>query len=84
MIRRHSSFNPFASHPEAQPSKKTALLHVYAAKADLARTYYQLGVTYHAIGNVNRSQESLQQADRLLSELEAVKQIEQTLGHLSF
>lgn len=83
MMRRHVQLSPTASTQEAQPSKKTALLQVYAAKADLARAYYQLGVTYRAIGNLQRSEESLKQADLLLREIETVKKIQQALAHLS-
>ncbi len=69
--------------PEMQPSRQTALAHVFAIKADLARAYYELGMTYRAVGNLRKSQESLQQVDRLLNEIEAVRKIEQALSHAS-
>jgi hypothetical protein len=71
-----------ASLPEMQPSRKTALTQVFAVKADLARAYFELGMTYRAVGNLRKSQESLQQVDRLLNELEIVRKIEEALSHV--
>lgn len=53
------------------------LVKVYQLKAELAQAFYQLGVTYHAIGNTEKTKETLEQADRLLQEVEAVQKIEQ-------
>jgi hypothetical protein len=72
-----------ASLPEMQPSRKTALTQVLVIKADLARAYFELGMTYRAVGNLRKSQESLQQVDRLLNELETVRKIEEALSHVA-
>ncbi|MBE9012427.1 hypothetical protein IQ250_19705 [Pseudanabaenaceae cyanobacterium LEGE 13415] len=56
-----------------------ALTQVYKMKAEIAQAFYQLGVTYYAIGDATRTSETLRQADRLLSEVEAVQKIEQAL-----
>ncbi len=59
-----------------------ALAQVYQIKAEIAQAFYQLGVTYCAIGNAPKTDEALRQADRLLNEVEAVQKIEQALRHL--
>lgn len=56
-----------------------ALVQVYQIKAEIAQAFYQLGVTYSAIGDAGKTSETLRQADRLLSEVEAVQKIEQAL-----
>lgn len=58
-----------------------ALAQVYQLKIEVAQAFYQLGVTYHAIGNAPKTCETLRQADRLLSEVEAVQKIEQVFRH---
>jgi hypothetical protein len=59
-----------------------ALAQVYQIKAEIAQAFYQLGVTYHAIGDVTKTSETLRQADQLLNEVEAVQKIEQALRQL--
>jgi tetratricopeptide (TPR) repeat protein len=46
------------------------------AFGDLAKTYYQLGLTYRENGEVEKSHESFQEAIRLFGEMEAPKQVE--------
>lgn len=53
------------------------LTQTYQLKADVAQAYYQLGRTYYAIGNIGKACETLRQADRILTEVEAVCKIEQ-------
>ena len=72
---------PFSAPCDLQ---KTRLSAVYSAKLKTARGYYELGKTYQAIGNSEKSQEVFQAVDRLLNELEAVQKIEQALGNQSF
>jgi tetratricopeptide (TPR) repeat protein len=48
----------------------------YGAKCDLPEAYYQIGLTYQAMGEFERSSENFQRAIRLFSEMEAPKQIE--------
>jgi tetratricopeptide (TPR) repeat protein len=52
------------------------ILEKIGAKSDLAEVYYQLGLTYQAMGEIERSQEKLQVAIQLFSEMEAPKQVE--------
>lgn len=59
-----------------------ALAQVYQIKAEIAQAFYQLGVTYQAIGNATKTRETFSQADRLLNEVEAVQKIEQALRQL--
>lgn len=54
-----------------------ALAKIYQLKTELAQAFYQLGVTYHVLGNVPKTSEPLDQAERLLQEVEAVQKIEQ-------
>jgi len=56
-----------------------ALAQVYQIKTEIAQAFYQLGVTYYAIGDATKTSETLRQADRLLNEVEAVQKIEQAL-----
>ncbi|MBW4440638.1 MAG: hypothetical protein KME10_05240 [Plectolyngbya sp. WJT66-NPBG17] len=58
------------------------LAQVYQIKAEIAQAFFQLGVTYSAIGNTTKTGEMLCQADQLLSEVEAVRKIEQALRQL--
>ncbi|MCY7321317.1 MAG: hypothetical protein LH660_05825 [Phormidesmis sp. CAN_BIN36] len=64
--------------------QKSRLAAVYSAKLEAARGYYELGKTYHAIGNPEKSHETFQAVDRLLNELEAIQKIEQALGDRTF
>ncbi|GAP93598.1 hypothetical protein [Leptolyngbya sp. NIES-2104] len=59
-----------------------ALAQVYQIKAEIAQAFYQLGVTYYAIGDAAKTSETLRQADQLLSEVEAVQKIEQALRQI--
>lgn len=45
-------------------------------KCNLAKAYYQLGLTYQRIGDINKSIESFQQAMMLFNEMPAPKQVE--------
>jgi hypothetical protein len=58
-----------------------ALAKVYQLKTEVAQAFYQLGITYYAIGNASKTCETLRQADRLLNEVEAVQKIEQAFHH---
>lgn len=53
-----------------------ALLEEIGAKYDLAESYYQLGVSYQMISNLERSYNSFHEAIRLFTEIEAPKQVE--------
>jgi tetratricopeptide (TPR) repeat protein len=46
------------------------------AKADLAEVYYQLGLTYQKMGQIDQSKENFNQAIALFAEMQAPKQIE--------
>jgi len=46
------------------------------AVPDLAETYYQLGITYQVMGEVEKSHVKFQEAIRLFTEMEAPKQVE--------
>jgi tetratricopeptide (TPR) repeat protein len=46
------------------------------AKCDLADAYYQLGLTYQKMGEIDKSQENFDNAIRLFTEMEAPKQVE--------
>jgi len=48
----------------------------YGALRDLAQAHYQLGLTYQSIREVEKSNESFQEAIRLFTEMEAPKQVE--------
>ena len=52
------------------------ILKNVGAKCDLANAYYQLGLTYQAMGEANKSYEIFQEAIRLFTEMEAPKQVE--------
>jgi tetratricopeptide (TPR) repeat protein len=52
------------------------LLDKIIAKCDLADAYYQLGLTYQKMGDVEKSQESLQTAIEFFNEMQAVRQVE--------
>ncbi|UBF28515.1 ATP-binding protein [Kovacikia minuta CCNUW1] len=52
------------------------LLNEIGAKCDLAEAKYQLGLTYQAMEEMEKSQENFQAAIRLFSEMEAPKQVE--------
>lgn len=46
------------------------------AKCEFAEAQYQIGLTYQAMGETKKSDESFQEAIRLFSEMEAPKQVE--------
>lgn len=52
------------------------LLDEIGAKLDLTKALYQLGLTYQAANETEKSRESFQEAIRLFAELEAPKQME--------
>ncbi|MBD1912404.1 tetratricopeptide repeat protein [Leptolyngbya sp. FACHB-8] len=53
-----------------------ALLETIGAVCDLANAYFQLGLTYRAIGQLQQCQKSFEQALRLFGQMQATKQIE--------
>ena len=57
-------------------SESVEILNRIGAKCDLAEAYYQLGLTYQKIGEVENSQENFDKAIRLFNEMEAPKQVE--------
>lgn len=56
--------------------KAIELLNQIGAKSDLAEAYFQLGLTYQKMDDLERSQANIQEAIRLFSEIEAPKQVE--------
>jgi len=48
----------------------------YGAKCDLPEAYYQLGLTYQAMEETEKSDENFQEAIRLFGEMEAPKQVD--------
>jgi tetratricopeptide (TPR) repeat protein len=57
-------------------SQGIRLLDQVGAYPFLAEAYYQLGLTYQAVGEARKGQESFQNATRLFIEMEAPKQVE--------
>ncbi|MBD1922069.1 tetratricopeptide repeat protein [Microcoleus sp. FACHB-831] len=57
-------------------SESIELLDKIGAKCDLAEAYYQLGLTYQKMGDVEKSQTNFDKAIRLFNEMEAPKQVE--------
>ncbi|MDX2214573.1 MAG: tetratricopeptide repeat protein [Oculatellaceae cyanobacterium bins.114] len=51
------------------------LLDAIGAKCDLAETYYQLGLTYQRMGNLNEGHLNFQKAIQLFQEVQAPKQV---------
>lgn len=51
------------------------ILDKIGAKCDLAEAYYQLGLTYQKMGELQKSQENFDKAIQLFSEMEAPKQV---------
>ncbi|MBW4616855.1 MAG: ATP-binding protein [Desmonostoc vinosum HA7617-LM4] len=52
------------------------ILDKIGAKSDLAEAYYQLGLTYQRMGDINQSREKLMQAIAFFETMQAPKQIE--------
>ena len=52
------------------------VLEKIGAKCDLAEAYYQLGLTYQKMRQVDNSQENFDKAIQIFSEMEAPKQVE--------
>ena len=52
------------------------LLDKIGAKCDLAEAYYQLGLTYQKMSQIDKSQEYFDHAIKLFEEMEAPKQVE--------
>jgi tetratricopeptide (TPR) repeat protein len=52
------------------------LLDKIGAKCDLAEAYYQLGLTYQKMSQIDKSQEYFDNAIKLFEEMEAPKQVE--------
>jgi len=57
-------------------SISSSILSDIGAKLDLAEVYYQSGLTYKVIGEIEKSNENFQKAIRLFAEMEAPKQVE--------
>jgi tetratricopeptide (TPR) repeat protein len=57
-------------------SEAMELLVKIGAKYDLAHAYYQFGLTYQAMDEIEKSKENFQEAIRLFSEMKAPKQVE--------
>lgn len=72
LYREQKSFKTaLAYHLEA-----VELLDKIGAKPDAAEAYYQFGLTYQAMGEVDKSNGNFQEAIRLFSEMGAPKQVE--------
>ena len=59
-----------------QHLESISLLTEIGAKSDLSESYFQLGLTYQVMNQIEKSNESFQEAIRLFSEMEAPKQVE--------
>lgn len=57
-------------------SESIELLDKIGAKCDIAEAYYQLGLTYQKMSEVEKSQENFDKAIQLFKEMEAPKQVE--------
>ena len=57
-------------------SKAIEILDKIGAKCDLAEAYYQLGLTYQKMEELEKSRENFDKAIRLFKEIEAPKQVE--------
>jgi len=60
----------------ADQLKAVKLLEKVEIKCDLAEAYYQLGLTYQAMEETEKSDKNFQEAIQLFSEMEAPKQVE--------
>jgi tetratricopeptide (TPR) repeat protein len=63
--------------------KAIEILDRICVKSNLASAYYQLGITYQAIGETGKSSENFQEAIRLFTEMDAPKQVERVRRSLS-
>ncbi|MCA1994861.1 MAG: tetratricopeptide repeat protein [Coleofasciculus sp. S288] len=72
LYREQGDFDTALSHH----SEGIELLDKIGAKCDLAEAYYQLGLTYQKMGNIEESQENFDKAIQLFEEMEAPKQVE--------
>ncbi|HLO88755.1 MAG TPA: tetratricopeptide repeat protein [Nostocaceae cyanobacterium] len=52
------------------------IMHKVSDKCNLAKAFYQLGLTYQRMGNIDKSKESFNQAIILFNEMPAPKQVE--------
>jgi tetratricopeptide (TPR) repeat protein len=52
------------------------LLEKIGAKPDLAEAYYRFGISWQAVGELEKSKDNFQKAIRLFTEMEAPKQVE--------
>jgi tetratricopeptide (TPR) repeat protein len=55
------------------------LLSLIGARRNLADAHYQLGLTYQAMGEIEKRNENFQEAIRLFNEMEAPKQVERVM-----
>lgn len=59
--------------------RATKIFHDIGAKFDEAEAYYQIGLTYQAMGETDKSNENFQKAIQLFTEMEAPKQVERVM-----
>ncbi|MBG1259881.1 tetratricopeptide repeat protein [Nostoc commune] len=57
-------------------AKAIEILNKIGAKSNLAEAYYQLALTHHAMGEIDKSRENFVQAIALFNEMQAPKQVE--------
>lgn len=76
IARQRSSFDEaIANHTVA-----IELLDTIGAKCDLAEAYFQLGLTYQAMGDANHSQPNFDRAILLFKEIQAPRQVAKVLS----
>ncbi|MCG8364803.1 MAG: NB-ARC domain-containing protein [Pseudanabaenales cyanobacterium] len=76
LYRQQQAFEPaIANHQEA-----INLLDEIGAKCDLAEAYFQLGLTHHVTGEINKSKQNFEQAMGLFKEINAPKQVAKVLA----
>lgn len=72
LYREQREFETALSHH----SEAIKILDKIGAKCDIAEAYYQQGLTYQKMGELQNSQENFDKAIQLFSEMEAPKQVE--------
>ena len=68
-------------------SYNTESIHILdklGAKRHLGEAYYEIGLTYQALGKVDESSKSFQEAIRLFGEMEAPKQVERVKQSMQY
>ena len=76
LYRQQQSFEPAIAHHQ----QAIALLEEIGAKCDLAEAYFQLGLTHHVMGKLEKSQQNFEQAMGLFKEINAPKQVAKVLA----